>query len=200
MQTQRLDDMGGGKLNYDFHERLEFSMGEQKDSDHATIKAMIDGCVSVEDSSQILNLAGVDYVARLRRGAEVLIDSKTRSRGCRRFWTNDEPELALEVWSVRPGGKFHIREGNQKTGWTLCEAKKVDLILFKFHPEDFCQVYLVSFQLLRMAFRRNFTAWRKAFRTDVQSSSRWESECVFVPVNAVFEAMKNASIGNLQTV
>jgi hypothetical protein len=184
-------------MDYDFNERLTFSLGSQQVSDHETIKAMLNGCVSVEDSSQLLNVAGVDYIARLRGGAEVLVDAKTRSK-CGKFWLNNEPELALEVWSVRPGGKFKTPEQRKKIGWTLCEAKKVDLILFKFNPQDTSQVYLVSFQLLRVAFRQNFHAWMKSYKTDIQSSGSWESECVFVPVGVVYDAIRRASIGTLR--
>lgn len=191
--------MGRVSMNYDFQERLRFSLGEQQASDHATIKAMLSGCVSVEDASQLLNTAGVDYIARLRKGAEVLIDAKTRSRGCSRYWYNSEPEFALEIWSVRPGGRFRIPEERRKTGWTLCEAKKVDLILFKFHPEDTRQVYLVSFQLLRMAFSRHLAAWRTIYKNDVQASGTWESECLFVPANVAYEAMRKVSLGELRT-
>lgn len=192
-----MDGVGGKFLNYDFNERLAFSLGQQQVSDHATIKAMLPGCVSVENSSQLLNIAGVDYVARLRKGAEVLIDAKTRSAGCGKFWRG-EAELALELWSVRPGGKFKTPAARQKTGWTLCEAKKVDLILFKFDPGDTRQVYLVCFQLLRMAFRQNLAAWRQTCKLDVQCSGSWESECIFVPVSEVFKGMNAASKGELK--
>lgn len=186
-------------MKYSFQERLTWSLGSQQLTDHETIKSMLMGCVSVEDSSQLLNVAGVDYIARLRMGAEVLVDAKTRNAGCSEFWFKNEPELALETWSVRPGGKFNTPESRKKIGWTLCESKKVDLILFKFDPQDTSQVYLVSFQLLRVAFRQNFHAWRKTYKIGFQESDhRWESECVFVPANIVYEAIRRASIGTLR--
>ena len=192
--------MGRGFVNYDFQERLAFSFGEQRDTDLATIQAMIDGCVSVTQADEKLDRSGVDYIARLRRGAELLIDAKTRDRGCSKWWVQGVPELALETWSARPGGKFGIARDRAKVGWTLCEAKNVDLILFKFHPDDSRKVYLACFQLLRMAFRRNLGKWSGQFNTGVQSSSSWESECLFVPANVVYAAMLEASVGNLAGV
>ena len=199
-----MDGLGRRKMTFNFDEMLSFSLGEQQVSDHETIKAMLPGCISVQDSSHLLNLAGVDYVARLRGGAEVLIDAKTRTKGCSRYWYNNEPELALELWSVKPGGKFKTPTSQQKTGWTLSEEKKVQLILFKFHPDDTEQVYLVCFQLLRVAFRANVRQWMHgAYRIDTQESHRngtgWESECVFVPANVVYDAIRKASLGRLRT-
>lgn len=63
---------------------------------------------------------------------------------------------------------------------------------------DTRQVYLVCFQLLRIAFRSNLADWRRSFKTDVQTSDYWESECIFVPATTVYEAMRRASIGRLR--
>jgi hypothetical protein len=185
--------MGG--VVYEFGERLEFSLGKQQDCDKQTIQRMIPGCVSVDDASQLLNTNGVDYVATLRKGAVILIDAKTRDKGCSRFWKAKEPEFALETWSVRPGGRFGTPECRAKTGWTLCEAKNVDLILFKFDPSDSEDVFLVCFQLLRAAFRTHLPEWRTKYKVDVQSSRSWQSECVFVPEGVVHAAIRRVSIG-----
>lgn len=181
---------------YNFQERLEFSLGEQQLTDIETIKSMLAGCVSVNKSSSLdLEKAGIDYIAVLRGGAEVYIDAKTRDSGCSKWWSNKQPELALEYWSVRPDGKYHTPRAQSKAGWTLSESKKTDLILFKFDMADCLNVYLISFQLLRIAFRRNQSLWRKKYRTAPQDSGSWESECVFVPVHVVYEAVRAASIG-----
>ena len=185
-------------MSYDFRERLEFSLGQQQASDLLTIQSMIPGCVSVEDSSPELNRRGVDYIARLRRGAEILIDAKTRSKGCSRHWNGCGPEFALETWSVRPGGKYRTHDNLKKIGWTLSESSSVDMILFKFDPADSTKVYLVGFQLLRIAFRRFFKEWYSKFKVDIQDSKTWESECVFVPSSVVYDSMSKVSVGILK--
>ncbi len=189
-------------MTYDFNHQLTWSLGQQRLSDIETLQAMIPGCVSVSDATRAQQGLGVDYVATLRKGAEILIDAKTRSAGCSKFWfPSGRPELALEFWSVMPDGKFNTPKDSAKTGWTLAEDKQTDLILFKFDPSDSQTVYLVSFQLLRMAFRANANEWRQRFKLDVQESSRngsgWQSEAVFVPATEVYEAMRRVSVGAL---
>jgi len=134
---------------------------------------------------------GNDYRVILRRGGEILVDAKNRDRGCSRFWKCG-PEFALEKWSVLP------ENGTPgKTGWTLCERKQTDLIFFKFYPEDSTDVFLVSYQLLRVAFRRNLNLWENQFQVARQSSGAWKSECVFVPASIVFCAINDISVSRL---
>lgn len=169
---------------YDFTERLTFSEGRRQDNDLETIKTMIVGCEDVKIAPVDLDRQGVDYVATLRKGAKILIDAKARDAGCSKHW-NGEPELALEDWSVMPeNGSLG------KVGWTLDESKMTDLILFTFAPQDTPLCYLMSFQLLRIAFRRNYDQWRRQYKNDIQDSGAWRSRCVFVPVSIVFAAIQ----------
>lgn len=172
---------------YSFDTMLAYSRGVRERTDLDTIAALIDGCKDVAKTDVATDRAGVDYVATLRGGAQVFIDAKARTPGCSRFWRY-VPELALEVWSVRP-------ESHQpgKVGWTLSEASIVHYVLFTFDPSDTKEVFLYPFQLLRMAFRRNLKAWRdKGYKTDIQSSGAWRSECLFVPESVVWDGLYSA--------
>jgi hypothetical protein len=164
---------------YDFQERLAFSIAGRTEGVSAIIKQILAGCVSVEKSEVADDRNGIDYWAGLRRGAKVGIDLKTREAGCSRFW-RDGPELALEIWSVTPEGS---RPG--KAGWTLDEAKQTDYTLHLFDPADSPIVYLLPFQLLRTAFRRNLIEWRKWFDEKAQDSGGWRSLALFVPAHIV---------------
>jgi hypothetical protein len=179
--------------SYNFFEMLEYSRGVREQTDLDTIAAMIDGCIDVTKTDVEMDRQGVDYIATLRGGATVLVDAKTRTAGCSRWWRNG-PELALEKWSVRPENGQ-----NGKTGWTLCETKQVDYILFTFDPSDSSEVFLYPFQLLRLTFRRNLSTWygSKKYKVDVQNSGTWRSECVFMPEQIVFNALREVMVGRV---
>lgn len=176
---------------YDFAERLLFSKGARKDSDIETIMSILDGCTEVLEHQSDGDDKGVDYVATLRRGTKVLIDAKTRETGCSRFWKDGNPELAIESWSVAPGGKFETPRSRAKAGWTLDEAKLTDMILYTFSMEDCGTAFLLPFQPLRMAARRNLRAWMDRYKVDTQTSGTWQSEAVFVPADVVILAMES---------
>jgi len=163
-----------------------------------TIKKLIgESCVHVReiDGDDPLNAKGIDFIATLRHGAELNIDTKGREAGCSKFWKFYgeppdlfEPELALEKWSVVPENG---RPG--KTGWTLDESKLTDYTLHVFDPMDSRQVFLLPFQLLRMAFQRHITAWWARYdhksQETIRGSRNWRSECVFVPAYIVLGAI-----------
>lgn len=175
-------------MSYNFVEQLAFSKGRVRESDEATLKAMFPECVSVEKTTTDVDRAGVDYVVTLRRGAIIRVDAKARSKGCRQFWRNGAPEIPMEIWSVRPGGKYNTPRELSKVGWTLDESKDVDLILYTWDRADHEYAYVRSFPLLRETFRRYFSEWQ-TYKHDVQDSERWESECLFVPLEVADAAM-----------
>lgn len=177
--------------SYSFDERLAFSRGKRELTDIETLKTMIPGCITITKTDVKTDKLGIDYIATLRRGAEILIDAKARDKGASRFWKG-EPDLALEKWSVIPDKGI-----TGKVGWTLCEKKQTDMILFTFDPSDTQDVFLMSFQLLRIAFVRNITAWYSRFNHAPQNSFGWRSECVFVPVSVVFNAIMEIQHGKL---
>jgi hypothetical protein len=176
---------------HEFSERLEFSKGARKTSDVETIRSLLPGCVSVLQSSVEMDKRGVDYIATLRRGAEVLIDAKAREKGCSRYWRG-EPEVAIEIWSVMPTGKYGKREG--KAGWTFDESKITDAILYTYDPIDCDTAYFFPFQHLRMAAIRNISEWIKKFGSKTQDSGYWQSSAVFVPVGIVIEAIQSTYV------
>jgi hypothetical protein len=176
---------------YLFSERLEFSKGIVQETDLATIRALIPGCTNIVLSTLEQDRNGTDYVATLRGGATVNIDAKRRDRGASRFW-NGEPDLALEDWSVVP-----INGARGKAGWTLDESKETDLVLFMFDPEDTNECFLMAFQLLRVAFRRNHSEWISRYKDAFQRNPSWRSHCIFVPVSTVLDAIREVSCGTI---
>lgn len=181
---------------FEMVERLRWSEGVVAGTCMETIRSMIDGCVSVQRvTDATMQRRGIDYVATLRRGAEVLIDHKARERGCSRWWTDRTPELALEVWSVVPCAGCP----KGRVGWSLDEEKATDYTLHTFDDSDSPMALLVPFQLLRVAFRRNGREWLQAYRSADQwtsyGDSGWTSRCVFVPWPTVRDAMTDAMEG-----
>lgn len=187
MRPQRLDSLGGERLTYCFTERLAFSKGARQETDEATILSLLDGCASVSVAGEVLDKKGVDFIATLRKGAEVFVDVKTRSKGCSKYWIY-EPELAIEIWSVVPNeDRFVVG----KVGWTFDESKITDMILYTFAPEDSDTAFLLPFQSLRIAARRNINSWMLKYKIDTQNSGTWRSRAVFVPVSEVISAINN---------
>lgn len=192
-----MDLLGRGTVSeYDFHERLTFSKGIVAATCKETIQNMIPGCVKVTAAPEVMDKTGIDYVATLRRGTVVFIDHKARERGCSQYWRPSgddrtrEPELALELWSVRP---TNGRPG--RAGWTLDEAKRTHYTLHTFHQEDSREAYLLPFQLLRKAYRAHFRKWNETYHHGVQNSGTWESECVFIPACIILDALSEAMQG-----
>lgn len=180
--------MGRGHVSdivHDFEVKLAFSKGQRGRTDMDSIAAILPGCVDVRPASVELDKRGVDYIATLRRGAEVLIDVKTREAGCSRFWRTKEPEGAIEVWSVIP------EKGSAgQVGWTLDEGKITDMVLYVWDAQDCGDVYLLGFQTLRIATRRFLNEWLKEYDAKPQNSGRWKSFAVFVPMSAIQAAMR----------
>lgn len=184
--------------DYSFGERRAFSATTESGSCHCEhiICDLLPGCISVTASTLDLDKKGVDFIAKLRRGAEVFIDHKKRERGCGIYWRDRIPELALETWSVLP---FNGRSG--KTGWTLDESKLTDYTLHTFAPEDTRQVFLLPFQLLRSAFRQHLGLWRSSYKVARQSSEggAWYSECIYVPAPEVLQAINEQMCRETET-
>jgi len=174
---------------YDFKDMLNVSMGQRSDSDVETIKSMLHGCASVVKNNVDGDDKGIDYIANLRRGTQVMIDAKTRQRGCSRYW-REEPELAIEIYSVMPGGAFKTPETRSKVGWTLDESKMTDMILYTFDPSDSTTSYLLPFQSLRIATANNYKKWMNKHKVGTQTSGAWQSQAVFVPASFVIDEIK----------
>jgi hypothetical protein len=169
-----------------FTDCLEYSLGNREIMDIDLIKKIIPGCICVRKTDIEEDKAGVDYIATLRKGAEIKIDAKTRRKGCSKYWKHGEAELALETWSVVPTDNFA-----GKTGWTLDEKKEVDLILYTFDVSDWEKVYLLPYQHLRMAFRRHYYEWISMYKLKQEINNGWLSEAVFVPKSIILQSIKN---------
>lgn len=174
-------------MNYSFSERLQFSRGKREQTDIETLMNMIAGAVSVEKTDEKTDRAGVDYIVTLRGGAQIMIDAKAREGGIKKYWKYG-PEVALEIWSDID---------RKTTGWTLNESKNTDLILFTFDKDDSPECWLVSFQLLRIAFRNNIMRWKGEYKIAIQESDQngrtWRSQCIFVPIAQVEYSINESS-------
>ena len=182
---------GGPKLTnnvYSFRERKRFSAGERRERDIQVIEEMLDGCIAVRIGDEEEDRKGIDYVITLHGGAQVYVDAKARDKGCSRHWRNG-PELALEDYSVVPENGHSAR-----MGWTFDESKLTDLVLFTFDLSDTELCYLLPFQLLRVAAKRNWLEWSQRYKNDEQDSGLWKSHCVFVPASAIMNAIMEVSI------
>lgn len=183
--------MGGRGVSriHDFNSKLETSKGARSGSDMETLAAMFRGVEDVVPASQALDRQGVDYVVRFVNGGEVYVDVKTREPGCARFWKHGEPELALELWSKRPNGKYLVPRDRARIGWTIDPAKRCHYVLFTYSAIDSEAAFLLPFMQLREAVFANGANWKQWFNVKVQDSGSWESEAVFVPVGHVLDAI-----------
>jgi hypothetical protein len=186
--------------SFSFAAKLEFSHGTHCGSDETTIQHLLAGCATVRTAVRSEERRGIDYVATLRRGAQVNVDKKARERGCHRWWRNG-PDLALEVWSVVPPKwrQFGDSTAGGVTGWTLNEAKDTDLVLFTYDPDDTSVCFLLPFQPLRLAFRRFLPTWWEVYRHATQHTQEgdYHSMCLFVPAHVVLDALRTVSIAVL---
>ncbi len=182
---------------FSFDGQLAMSKRQRDATDMEIIKQHITGCVAVRRGTLEEDRAGIDYVATLSSGVSLHIDAKTRERGASRFWKYRQPELALETWSVMPQG-----EQPGKIGWTLDQQKRTDLVLYTFDPSDSDYFYILPFQLLRITFNRELNRWLKQFGPPQAqcTEGRWRSECVFVPVGSVLDAVRATSVGTLASI
>ena len=112
-------------MNYDFGERLAFSQGQRGERDTKILRQAIRDCVDVKKTDTETDKNGIDYIAKLKGGAEIGIDIKARDKGISKYWRDGREDLVLEVWSVYPDER---NEG--KLGWTLSDKTNVDFILY----------------------------------------------------------------------
>jgi len=163
-----------------FQDDFALSTGESEVEDIRLI-TYLTGCVRCVKTPVQIDLTGIDYTATLADGAEIHVDVKTRRAGCSRFWRGFEPEIPIETWSV-----CESDTSRDKIGWTLDEKTNVDWILFRWHPDDTKQYFVVPFQHLRLAFKKHRTFWIHEFgpvkpQWTTKNGARWKSEVFFIP-------------------
>jgi len=168
----------GVQILNDWNEKLQFS-NKYIPQDIEMIKNYF-GAVDVEKTDLELDKAGIDYIAYLKDGAEINVDVKRRNHP-ERYWTHNEPELVLEMFSVREQGK---------EGWTLSNASNVDYILYAF---DGYPSYMIPFQQLKRVFQLNGRKWMDEYRPKEQINNGWTSEAIFVPASVVLKAIQELS-------
>jgi hypothetical protein len=182
---------------YDFDDNLAASKTAlAQDTDAATIKSMLSKCIDVRPAEPAMDKMGVDYIATILGGREVYIDTKTRTAGCSKYWKAKTkkgeviPEVAIETWSAMPSKKY---EG--KIGWTIDHEKKTDLILYRFDHQDHSRAFLLCFHTLRMAAERKIQDWMSFCKVDRQINAGYYSQAVFVRIDYVLDAMRQAQCG-----
>lgn len=169
-----------------FTEDLEFSQGGRMQTDMDILRQSVRKCVSVEKTGAEEDKKGVDYIVTLEGGARIRVDAKRRRKGASKTWRRrEEPELAIETWSVI------TPDGRRKKGWTYNTEKECDLILYVFDPEDTDKYYLIPFPLLRQAAINNLIEWDCRYKQRTQRSLGWKSKCMMVPATIVIEAVKS---------
>jgi len=175
---------------HDFREKFEYSLGERQKFDINILKNIIPGCISVEKTTAEVDKTGIDYIATLRKGATINIDAKTRVPGTSKYWKYGEPEVALEIWSRCKGPGI-----KPKIGWTLDESSLVDYILYTWDRSDTDRFYFLPFQMLRTAFRANFTDWCNKYCRKYEPNKGYRSEAVFVPASVVIAEINRQMTG-----
>lgn len=150
----------------------------------------IPNCISVKKTDTDLDKSGIDYIATLDGGAQINIDAKARRKGA--VVSGQEPVLALELWSRCPTDQ---KKG--KVGWTVSRETNVDMILYTFDPDDWPSFYLIPFQFLRMAFRNNYSEWKKIWTPRKQKNNGYESQAMFVPASVVIKAVATEMTGSV---
>ena len=183
---------------YEFFEKLNYSFEVTSKFDMEVLKQVIPNCRDVRKSSMERDKFGIDYIATLKGGSEVYIDAKTREVGASKWWKYGEPELALETWSVCPGGKYNTPNNLKKPGWSWDSSKLSDLILYTFHPSDTSNAYILPFQHIRMAVHKYMREWIAKYGIKTQETEingfRYESQAVFIPASVLVEAISDMSV------
>ncbi len=140
---------------HDFKERIEFSLEGNKNLE-AIYRSVWPELVRLEpiEGDCELQRKGVDVILHLESGKKIYIDEKKRGKGY--------DDICLEVCSVGKPLRGYIKhqEGSfeyQKVGWAMDTSKVCDFVLYYF--EDRPEIYLLPFELMRMALAENFEDW-----------------------------------------
>ena len=182
--------MGGEFVMNNFHQCLEYSLGAREKFDESLLIAHIPNCVSVKKTGLDLDRAGIDYIATLKDGATVTIDSKTRQPGVWKYWKYGEPELALEAYSI---------EEKRVVGWLFKRsAVHPDYILYTFDRRDTDKFYFIPFILLKRAAFGNWKAWERRYGLTKQPNKGYTSTAIFVPASLVLKAVTDCMTGTVQ--
>lgn len=167
---------------YDFNERLVWSNGFLNGGIERILRDRIPACLGVCKADRNSDRNGTDYWAQREGLPPLSIDVKIRDEDYRKRGFDD---LALETWSVI----------DIKPGWTRDTSKRTDYVLWFW--QDTRRFFICAFPPLCRVFRLYWQEWRDEYRTAVQSSGAWQSECVFVPRLVVMDRLKAWQYGEV---
>jgi hypothetical protein len=179
---------------YGFKQQLEWSDGhaDQEDVERVLLNR-IPAATKVTKADKKNDRQGTDYwVERSNALPPLSVDRKVRDED---FSVHINPklrgdDLALETWSVMPGTGGSV---DGQVGWTRDISKRTDYVLWYWR--DTARFCLVPFAPLCFVFGKTWREWSLRFKRRVQTSTgeggrQWNSECVYVDRNAVFDAMQ----------
>lgn len=176
-----------------FQQCFEYSIGQRELFDENVLRNVIPRCVSVQKTDAYTDKQGVDYIVTLRDGSQFTVDAKTRQKGAKRWWKQEEPELALEKYSV-----VELK----KVGWLFKDsAVHPDYILYTFDKSDSDKFYLVPYVLLRKAASKRWKNWESQYGVKKQPNSShggYTSDAIFVPASVLIGAVAHEMTGAVQ--
>lgn len=166
---------------YDFKTKLQVSRTREA-TDMEVLARIFPNATGIRPGTEVEDRSGADFIVDMD-GTLVRVDVKAREKGCSRFWGRDKegdliPEIAIELMSVN---------GRIK-GWALDWKKKTDFYLFTFDPDDHKFCYIVAANHIRLIAERYEKVLRQEFKTAIQDSGTWTSECVFLPIKSLDQA------------
>lgn len=122
---------------------------------------------------------GIDRVVVLGSGKTILVDEKVRP-------TKDYGDILLEYWSA---------EEHKTVGW-VAKDLACDYIAYAVIPAQKC--YLIPFQQLRNAWKRNGRAWVSKYPRIEAKNKSYTTVSVGVPVDVLFDAIRNSMVVEYQ--
>jgi len=160
---------------YDFNEQLRWSAGFLNSGIADILASHFPSFVSVAKADKRDDKSGADYLVKRDGFPDLRVDVKVRS--CDYAVLHGQDDVALETWSVL----------GQSVGWTRDTKKSTDYVLWYW--TDTGRYFLVSFPALCTTFMRHWQEWRLRYKTCIQNSGTWKSECTFVPRGVVVSAL-----------
>lgn len=171
-----------GKL-HDFHERLEMSQRASDEPFWSEVyrKAFAGymGCLAILDDSPAQRM-GIDRVVVLSSGQELRIDEKKREE----VW----PDILLEYLS---------NDQTNAPGW-MEKDLHIDYIAYAFMPAK--RVHLYPWHLLRRAWGKYGTAWKKEYKKVSAQNPGYKTWSVAVPIAVLNKAVQEAGVIQLGSV
>ncbi len=173
--------MTNHSYNFDNQMRMSEGIGREQDTE-GFILSRFPNAINVQRATQSEDRNGTDYWITMRSGEVESLDLKARKKD---FSASNpkKDDLALEVWSVL----------NKNVGWTRDTSKRTNWIMWKWN--DTKRYMLLPFPWLCSVFERKWQEWIKQYYAPIQDTVdnrgklRWQSQCVFVPRQTLWDEM-----------